>query len=75
MARRGADKLNIQMARRGADNIDIKALGGRSVILTCHSRDEIEKMVKERCLQRWFSETNPWDGQAACAERFVWLCC
>ncbi|KAI8542530.1 hypothetical protein RHMOL_Rhmol08G0144600 [Rhododendron molle] len=35
----------------------------------------MEKMVKECCLQRWFSETNSWDDQAACAERFVWLCC
>lgn len=33
------------------------------MILTYFSRDEMEKMVKERCLQRWFSETNPWDGQ------------
>ncbi|KAF7142921.1 hypothetical protein RHSIM_Rhsim05G0113800 [Rhododendron simsii] len=56
-------------------NIDIKAFGGRSVILTCPSKDEMENMIKEHCLQRWFSETNPWDGQAACAERFVWLCC
>ncbi|KAI8531851.1 hypothetical protein RHMOL_Rhmol11G0167900 [Rhododendron molle] len=69
------NELKIHMARMGLDNIDIKALGGRSVILTCPSRDEMEKMVKECCLQRWFSETNPWDGQAACAERFVWLCC
>ncbi|KAI8543847.1 hypothetical protein RHMOL_Rhmol08G0251200 [Rhododendron molle] len=66
--------LKVQMAGMGLDNIDIKAIGGRSVILTCSSR-EMEKLIEEKCFQRWFYESKSWNGQAACTERFVWLCC
>ncbi|KAI8525166.1 hypothetical protein RHMOL_Rhmol13G0207900 [Rhododendron molle] len=66
--------LKVQMTEMGLDNIDVKAMGERSVILTCTSREGMEKMIKEKCLQRWFSDYKPWDGQVVCAERFVWLC-
>ncbi|KAI8543848.1 hypothetical protein RHMOL_Rhmol08G0251200 [Rhododendron molle] len=36
---------------------------------------EMEKLIEEKCFQRWFYESKSWNGQAACTERFVWLCC
>ncbi|KAI8527296.1 hypothetical protein RHMOL_Rhmol12G0064100 [Rhododendron molle] len=69
------EELKAQMARMGVDNIMVRAMGGRSVILTCNNKEEMENLIKVNCLQRWFSEVKPWEGQATCIERFVWLCC
>lgn len=35
------NELKVQMAGMGLDNIDVKAMEGRSMILTCLSREEI----------------------------------
>ncbi|KAF7153398.1 hypothetical protein RHSIM_Rhsim01G0047800 [Rhododendron simsii] len=69
------DELKVQMARMGVNNVLVRAMGGRSVILTCNNNEELENLLKVNCLQRWFSEIKSWEGQAACIERFVWLCC
>ncbi|KAI8570304.1 hypothetical protein RHMOL_Rhmol01G0023900 [Rhododendron molle] len=49
-------------------------MGGRFVILTCNNKEERDEVIKLDCLQIWFFEVKPWEGQAACIERFVWLC-
>lgn len=70
------EELKAQMAiRMGVDNILVRAMGERSVILTCINKEEMENLIEVNCLQRWFSEVKPWKGQATCIERFVWLCC
>ncbi|KAF7123922.1 hypothetical protein RHSIM_Rhsim12G0049400 [Rhododendron simsii] len=69
------DELKVQMAGMGVDNVLVRAMGGRSVILTCNNNEELENLLKVNCLQRWFSEIKAWEGQATCIERFVWLCC
>lgn len=69
------DDLKVQMAEMGVVNILVRAMGGRFVILTCNNKEEMGNLLKVKCLPRWFSEVKPWDGQAACIERFVWLRC
>lgn len=69
------DELKVQMAEMGVANILVRAMGGRFVILTCNNKEEMGNLLKVNCLQRWFSEVKPWEGQAACIERCVWLHC
>ncbi|KAF7152935.1 hypothetical protein RHSIM_Rhsim01G0037700 [Rhododendron simsii] len=46
------DELKVQMARMGVNNVLVRAMGGRSVILTCNNNEELENLLKVNCLQR-----------------------
>ncbi|KAH7836463.1 hypothetical protein Vadar_001642 [Vaccinium darrowii] len=50
-------------------------MGGRFLMLTCNNKEEMGNLLKVKCLQRRFFEVKPWEGQAACTERCVWLRC
>ncbi|KAF7112719.1 hypothetical protein RHSIM_RhsimUnG0200600 [Rhododendron simsii] len=56
-------------------NVQIKAMGGRFLILTFPSKEIRDEMIQQQWLLGWFDEVNPWNGEQAKRERFAWLAC
>ncbi|KAF7131755.1 hypothetical protein RHSIM_Rhsim09G0140400 [Rhododendron simsii] len=50
-------------------------MGGRYVIITFSSEERRNEILKEKWLELWFEEVNPWNGESANNERFVWVAC
>ncbi|KAH7859110.1 hypothetical protein Vadar_031653 [Vaccinium darrowii] len=55
--------------------IQIKAIGGRYVIITFANEGMRDKTLKELWVKNWFSDFHPWSGEQAKEERFVWISC
>ncbi|KAH7849765.1 hypothetical protein Vadar_022668 [Vaccinium darrowii] len=59
----------------GVDNIQIRAMGGRSILLTMSNQLTRDETIKEYWIHRWFSEVKPWDRESASLDRFTWISC
>lgn len=68
-------KLAELFRKEKLENFQIKPIGGRYVLVTFNSQEVRDSFLKEKCLQLWFDEFNPWNGESASMERFVWLNC
>ncbi|KAH7846502.1 hypothetical protein Vadar_014743 [Vaccinium darrowii] len=57
------------------EDIQIRAMGGRSILLTFSDSKVRDEILKDSLMNRWFDNVHPWKGEAASLERFVWLRC
>lgn len=56
-------------------DVQIKAMGGRFMILTFPSKEKRDDIIQQQWLLGWFDEVKPWDGEQAKRERFAWIAC
>ncbi|GKU94766.1 hypothetical protein SLEP1_g8212 [Rubroshorea leprosula] len=55
----------------------IRAMGGKMVLLDCEDKEELKELVQGAAswLSQWFAEVKPWSPTTVAKERFVWLRC
>ncbi|KAF7143126.1 hypothetical protein RHSIM_Rhsim05G0075400 [Rhododendron simsii] len=56
-------------------DVQIKAMGGRFLVLTFPSKEIRDEIIQQQWLLGWFDEVKPWDGEQAKRERFAWIAC
>ncbi|KAH7866477.1 hypothetical protein Vadar_020924 [Vaccinium darrowii] len=56
-------------------DVQIKAIGGRYVVITFANEDIRDKIIKEKWVMNWFKDIKSWNGEHASEERFVWISC
>lgn len=56
-------------------DVQIRAIGGRFVIVTFPNEESRNATIKERRVTNWLEDIKPWNGEQAKDERFVWLSC
>lgn len=56
-------------------DVQIKAIGGRYVVITFANEGTRDRIIKESWVMKWFEEIKPWNGEQAKEERFVWISC
>ncbi|GKU86405.1 hypothetical protein SLEP1_g936 [Rubroshorea leprosula] len=61
----------------GYFSCQIRAMGGKMVLLTGQDKEEVKDLVEMAAdwLRQWFEEVTPWTPQMTAKERFVWLRC
>lgn len=69
------EDLEQVFTRERGIKVQIKAIGGRFVIITFTDVESRDSIIKEKWLTNWFEEIRPWKGEQAKEERFVWLSC
>lgn len=69
------DEMKHIFKKENIKNVQIKAIGGRFLILTFPNEDVRNEIIKAGELTGWFEELSKWDGEQAKDERFVWLAC
>lgn len=70
-----AQEMQEQFKRENIDNVQIRPIGGRYLILTFPNEESRNEVIKKKWLMGWFEEINPWNGEQAVQERFVWVAC
>ncbi|KAF7134407.1 hypothetical protein RHSIM_Rhsim08G0091100 [Rhododendron simsii] len=70
-----AQELEILFEKEKLGIVQVKPMGGRYVIIRFPSEDRRNEILKEKWLELWFEEVNPWNGESAKNERFVWIAC
>lgn len=70
-----AENLEHVFKEEGNIKVQIKAIGGRFVIITFSDLACRDSIIKEKWVSNWFEEIKPWKGEQALEERFVWLAC
>lgn len=69
------EELEKEFRMEQVRDVQIRAIGGRFVIITFPNEESRNATIKERCVMNWFEEIKPWDGEQAKDEHFVWLAC
>ncbi|GKV16062.1 hypothetical protein SLEP1_g26767 [Rubroshorea leprosula] len=61
----------------GYFSCQIRAMGGRMVLLDCEDKEELKDLVELAAdwLGQWFEEMRPWKPEMVAKERFVWIRC
>ncbi|GKU93946.1 hypothetical protein SLEP1_g7495 [Rubroshorea leprosula] len=61
----------------GYFSCQIRAMGGKMVLLTDQDKEEVKDLVKMASdwLRQWFEEVRPWTPQMTAKERYVWIRC
>lgn len=54
-------------------DVQIKAMGGRFLVLTFPSKKIQDEIIQQQWLLGWFNEVKPWNGEQAKRERFAWI--
>ncbi|KAF7145661.1 hypothetical protein RHSIM_Rhsim04G0141400 [Rhododendron simsii] len=67
--------LRVSFMNEIRQNVVIRAMGGRSVLITFASSEIRDDIIQTKVMQRWFVSVSPWKNEAASLERFVWLSC
>lgn len=68
-------QLQEEFKKENIKDVEIKAMGGRFLILTFQSNELRDEVIKEKWLMGWFYEIKPWEGDQAKDERFAWIAC
>lgn len=53
----------------------VRAIGGCYIIITCHSPEARDEIIKEKWISNWVEDIKPWNGEASVDERFAWISC
>lgn len=69
-----ASDLEMIFSKAGI-HVQIRPMGGRSVIIIFPDMESRDLIFKEKWISIWFEQINPWNGEQANEERFVWLSC
>lgn len=69
------ENLELVFRKEGVQDIQIKAMGGRFLIIIFPNVEARDSIIKEKWICNWFEEIKPWNGEQAKIERFVWLSC
>ncbi|KAF7112336.1 hypothetical protein RHSIM_RhsimUnG0239600 [Rhododendron simsii] len=67
--------LRVSCMNEIRQNVGIRAMGGRSILITFESSEIRDDIIQMKVMQRWFVSVTPWKNEAASLERFVWLSC
>lgn len=67
--------LEYVFINNGVQKIQIRALGGRNVLISFPDVESRDSTIKQEWLEILLEEINPWKGEQASEERFVWLAC
>ncbi|GLU02748.1 hypothetical protein SLE2022_199860 [Rubroshorea leprosula] len=61
----------------GYFSCQIRAMGGKMVLLTGQDKEEVKDLVEMASdwLRQWFEEVRPWTPQLTANERYVWIRC
>ncbi|GKU99298.1 hypothetical protein SLEP1_g12166 [Rubroshorea leprosula] len=61
----------------GYFSCQIRAMGGKMVLLTGQDKEEVKDLVEMATdwLRQWFEEVKPWSSQMTTNERFAWIRC
>lgn len=71
----GIPKLKDEIKTAFVEDIQIRAMGGRSILLTFSDTIARDEILNDSLMNRWFLNVHPWMGDAASHERFAWLRC
>lgn len=67
--------LQVSYSMESNKMAQFRSMGGRSVLITFQSQEDRNSFIEGQWWQLWFETVNPWRGEAASFERFVWLSC
>lgn len=61
--------------REGISDIQIKAMGGRFVLIIFSDKETRDSTISQKWLLNWVEEIKQWNGEHASVERFAWISC
>ncbi|KAH7852652.1 hypothetical protein Vadar_027431 [Vaccinium darrowii] len=69
------EELREDLKKEIVSDFQLRAMGGRSILVTFHSIDLRDEMINNDWYKLWFASVKAWNGEAASAERLVSISC
>ncbi|KAH7866239.1 hypothetical protein Vadar_017533 [Vaccinium darrowii] len=69
------DKLQEELHKARVQGTQIRAMGGRMVLITFEEKEIRDELIKNHWMNRWFDVIKPWNGEAPSIERYTWINC